>query len=444
MALFAQSLNTLKKRATNLANELVKGDEAKKRAEDVHIGQPSAETQHALKSFVVNGQQSLHGFGEGPIIVRYEVQNGDDGERDLAAFPLPSASAALTLGHVRKSFPVPGRYHFRFKATSLDGGFGGYIWMDLANDAEVVPFFRGDICMKALRVPDDADAPPAVESLPNSALSAAAMASASMAPASAGVSPEPSPGSTPPRAQSPDSLSFERPSPPQQFRQQLQQQLPQAPPQQQPQAQFVPQQPQQPSAASRSEASSSPMAAPGPPDDLMDFGGAGGGMGLSQSMMAQSSSLSGSASPPSPPVVLDREKLKAEREAWEQKQVRDAAARQAEQLRKDEQLKADKVQEGNKVDAEMNAWAKTSDGQAYKDIKVLLSTMHTVTWAGCQWKELPLSELVSGPSTVKKHYRRAILLCHPDKQTEAEPEQQVRADRIFQALNEAFKISGDQ
>lgn len=112
----------------------------------------------------------------------------------------------------------------------------------------------------------------------------------------------------------------------------------------------------------------------------------------------------------------------------------------AEETRKEAQLKADKVESGNKIGSEMDRWAKTPDGQSYKDVKVLLSTLHTVMWPDSGWKELPLSELVSGAAAVKKHYRRAILIVHPDKQKEANPEQQVRADRAFQALNEAFKV----
>merc|ERR1719293_272518 len=97
-----------------------------------------------------------------------------------------------------------------------------------------------------------------------------------------------------------------------------------------------------------------------------------------------------------------------------------------EQQRKEDQLKADKVAEGNRIDAEMTKWAKTPDGQAYKDIKVLLSTLHTVTWQGCAWKELPLAELVANEAKIKTWYRKAILLVHPDKQADTPPEQQVR------------------
>ena len=36
-------------------------------------------------------------------------------------------------------------------------------------------------------------------------------------------------------------------------------------------------------------------------------------------------------------------------------------------------------------------------------------------------------------------YRKAILMCHPDKQKDAPPEQVYRADRIFNALSESWK-----
>merc|ERR1719336_844365 len=146
------------------------------------------------------------------------------------------------------------------------------------------------------------------------------------------------------------------------------------------------------------------------------------------------------AEPPAPPQVFDRAKLVAEREARERQRVADASARQQEATQKEEKLKADKVEKNNELALEMDRWAKTPDGQAYKDIKVLLSTLHSVTWQGCPWKELPLAELVGNENKIKTWYRKAILLVHPDKQADTPPEQQVRADRIFQALNEAFKV----
>jgi len=196
-----------------------------------------------------------------------------------------------------------------------------------------------------------------------------------------------------------------------------------------------------------------------PPDDLMemDFGGPRTGMQIptatSMSLaapagMTVSSHSPGSVSPPaapSPPAQpLDRDQLRREREEREAERVREATNRQQEQLQKETQLKADKVEENNKLAVEMDSWAKTADGQNYKDVKVLISTMHTVLWPDSGWKELPLSELLGGKAAVKKWYYKAILVVHPDKQSEANAEQQVRADRIFQALNHAFKVSDEK
>mmetsp|Transcript_96095 Transcript_96095/g.299281 ORF Transcript_96095/g.299281 Transcript_96095/m.299281 type:complete len:253 (-) Transcript_96095:84-842(-) len=183
-----------------------------------------------------------------------------------------------------------------------------------------------------------------------------------------------------------------------------------------------------------------PPPPPRPPDDLMEIG--------FTASPSPSGSPSGSPpmSPPTPappPVVMpDRRKLVAEREAQERARVEEANRVHAERRASEEQLKRDKLKMTNHLYAEMDTWAKTADGQSFKDVRTLLSTVHSVIWPDSGWQQLPLSELVAKDSNVKKYYRKAILLCHPDKQQEADPERQVRADRIFQALNEAFKVSG--
>jgi DnaJ family protein C protein 6 len=50
-----------------------------------------------------------------------------------------------------------------------------------------------------------------------------------------------------------------------------------------------------------------------------------------------------------------------------------------------------------------------------RNIRALLSTMHTVLWAGeTKWKPVGMADLVT-PEQVKKVYRRAVLVVHPDK-----------------------------
>lgn len=50
-----------------------------------------------------------------------------------------------------------------------------------------------------------------------------------------------------------------------------------------------------------------------------------------------------------------------------------------------------------------------------RNIRALLSTMHTVLWAGeTKWKPIGMADLVT-PEQVKKVYRKAVLVVHPDK-----------------------------
>ncbi|MBZ3891898.1 Cyclin-G-associated kinase [Sciurus carolinensis] len=70
-----------------------------------------------------------------------------------------------------------------------------------------------------------------------------------------------------------------------------------------------------------------------------------------------------------------------------------------------------------------------------RNIRALLSTMHTVLWAGeTKWKPVGMADLVT-PEQVKKVYRKAVLVVHPDKAT-GQPYEQY-AKMIFMELNDA-------
>ncbi|KAJ6657116.1 hypothetical protein lerEdw1_002862 [Lerista edwardsae] len=50
-----------------------------------------------------------------------------------------------------------------------------------------------------------------------------------------------------------------------------------------------------------------------------------------------------------------------------------------------------------------------------RNIRALLSTLHTVLWEGeTKWKPVGMADLVT-PDQVKKYYRKAVLVVHPDK-----------------------------
>uniref|UniRef100_A0A8C6U8N1 Auxilin n=1 Tax=Neogobius melanostomus TaxID=47308 RepID=A0A8C6U8N1_9GOBI len=71
-----------------------------------------------------------------------------------------------------------------------------------------------------------------------------------------------------------------------------------------------------------------------------------------------------------------------------------------------------------------------------RNIRALLSTMHTVLWEGAtRWKPVGMADLVT-PEQVKKVYRKAVLVVHPDKAT-GQPYEQY-AKMIFMELNDAW------
>jgi len=70
-----------------------------------------------------------------------------------------------------------------------------------------------------------------------------------------------------------------------------------------------------------------------------------------------------------------------------------------------------------------------------KNIRALLASLHTITWDGCNWNEVSMSQMITEPQ-VKKVYRKACLCIHPDKQVGNEHE--LLAKAIFVELNEAW------
>ncbi|XP_066566837.1 cyclin-G-associated kinase isoform X1 [Amia ocellicauda] len=71
-----------------------------------------------------------------------------------------------------------------------------------------------------------------------------------------------------------------------------------------------------------------------------------------------------------------------------------------------------------------------------RNIRALLSTLHTVLWEGeTRWKSVGMADLVT-PDQVKKYYRKAVLVVHPDKAT-GQPYEQY-AKMIFMELKDAW------
>ncbi|CAM9248085.1 unnamed protein product [Choristocarpus tenellus] len=106
----------------------------------------------------------------------------------------------------------------------------------------------------------------------------------------------------------------------------------------------------------------------------------------------------------------------------------DAAA-----LKEQDEMDAARV----KHDATLTVWSE--DHGKKRNIRTLLSTMHTVLWEGCRWKQTSMGDLIQ-PSKVKMAYRKAMLVVHPDKCTDLNSEGRLIAKRVFEAVNEAYAV----
>ncbi|KEP66238.1 UNVERIFIED_CONTAM: protein-tyrosine-phosphatase [Hammondia hammondi] len=325
------------------------------------------------------------------------------------AFLLPDGlpADAVTFSLFTSLFPVPGHFVFRFKVPS-NAAPAGFVWRHLSREEEddFVPCFQGAIVCRALQIPAD------VATGADPACSVHAC-SQSRSPLSFSVSPQP-PCSRSGGGARGDSLA--------------------GPPANSP--------------AFSEEAS--PRCADSPKPTF--HGNAGFGDLWSAANAKRSDAEKGPAraytqpfasgvhTPGRPPLVEmpNREDLVADRisrtESRIQEKLQEAQERRQQELSKQQE----RLAIPDEVQIQLEKWAKSSDGK-YKDVRTLLCTVHEVLWPGADWEPVSISTLMIA-SQLKKHYRKALLLTHPDKHHSSSAEQLFRAEKIFQAFNEAFKV----
>ena len=81
-------------------------------------------------------------------MVYYYVPEDNESPDEWNAFGINKGVSEVTQGDIRQNFPLPGKYHFRFK-NLLDGKIA---WMDLNGDHCSVLAFQNKIIMKVTRI----------------------------------------------------------------------------------------------------------------------------------------------------------------------------------------------------------------------------------------------------------------------------------------------------
>jgi len=165
----------------------------------------------------------------------------------------------------------------------------------------------------------------------------------------------------------------------------------------------------------------------------------GGGGNRQAAASAPAPAPSPAPAPPPPPAepVLSREELAARREAQVEENVENAL-REKQERDERQRKETDALDEARaKHDKNLTNWQTVNKEK--RNVRNLLTTMHTVLWEDSNWKALSLGDVIE-PGRVKFHYRKAMLVVHPDKVVDQSPERQFIAKRIFEGLNEAYKL----
>ncbi|OEH78312.1 hypothetical protein cyc_06533 [Cyclospora cayetanensis] len=101
--------------------------------------------------------------------------------------------------------------------------------------------------------------------------------------------------------------------------------------------------------------------------------------------------------------VLDRADLIANREAKKQQRMMEKLQEVERRRALEVKQQQDRLAIPEELKQELDRWAKTADG-GFKDVRTLLSTVHSVLWEGASWEPVSLSSLMLQPN-LKKHFR---------------------------------------
>lgn len=94
------------------------------------------------------------------VYIRYFIPEDGDLEVQPNVFLAPKPrqpGAPPTLGEIKQAFPLPGRYHFRFKSPLVPGADRDSnksiaVWMDCTDDRQPVPIWQSQIVAKITRL----------------------------------------------------------------------------------------------------------------------------------------------------------------------------------------------------------------------------------------------------------------------------------------------------
>jgi hypothetical protein len=104
--------------------------------------------------------------------------------------------------------------------------------------------------------------------------------------------------------------------------------------------------------------------------------------------------------------------------------------------REEVNLRSEKLDAEKEFSEKLNNWE--SRNHQKNNIRALLATMHNVLWKDSGWEAIGPGDLITN-AQVKLAYHKSLNIIHPDKHQNDPPGIRYVAERVFSAVNEAFK-----
>lgn len=315
--------------------------------------------------------------------VHYFLQ--EDRNKEVNFYLISSSSGDIvTLRDIKRTFPVKGNFHFRFRMAIPDSPPGN-VWMEITDLDQPVPTFKGNFIVKALPLPPFTQAQ--------------AMARQRKVYKTYAVRP--------------DALHVEEPRIPANKTQAPSQSIPSSvsqhpdiidlrTPPKQPPAMF--------SMFPQAPLNMTPMMKPP--------------QGKSEEFIAD------------PRKGMTTEQLKAQKAAYIEENVAKKLEENRSTTERVKNMVDDKLKIGRELEERYKAWEERHSQK--NNLRTLLSTLHTVLWQGADWRPLSPASLVL-PKLVRKEYFKALQVVHPDHHQNDPAEIQFISERCYSALSEAWR-----
>lgn len=317
------------------------------------------------------------------MLVHYNLQS--DKSKEFNGFKVIASNQELTVGDIKQQFPVKGTYYMRFKTILQDENPPIAVWLDGLDDQAPVPTFKDQILIKVLPLPPFNPLQPPRKIYKNS----------QSRPEASHIEPK-----TFQRKQSDLLMEFSS----------------------------HPKHPERSHSAMPNLDSSIPNSHKKNNFDPM------GEFLSSQPKLATEYKPKPFIDPTN---GLNTEQLKKRAEDRINLSVNQKTEDVKKMWQNEANVRNDKVDAEKEFGEKLNNWE--SRNHQKNNIRALLATMHNVLWKDSGWDPIGPGELIAN-AQVKNAYFKSLNIIHPDKHQNDSASIQYISERIFAAVNEAFKL----